>query len=608
MKKKLTDGAICFAIFVLFCFALSPYLTNGYWGDDALNSSMAGNSARTGRSVWSFAWFINGCWMRDSGRFFPLSWLIGYHSHYLLQPVEHYRFYQCSLVFAHMWLFARLLFELSGSKRLAYCVAFALPVFFQIREYHDPIGSYGGLLQLIGLYVTGSVLMLVLHCRTNRYWQLVLSSLLYTAGLLSYELSFLALPLLWFALPIRAGIRRRFVVLLPALAITCGYFALVSWVRHHSSTVYAGITPSFDWTKWSVTFGRQLFAAVPFSYWTATWHKKLELGELLLKTGKSWTSWLVFGGTWWLLHRLFVKDNLSLTSGFRIGRMRQLLGIGLVLFIGPAALIALSRRYQDQVTWGVGYLPVYISYFGLATLVALALFWLIRHAAVISPGRIRHGLRWLIFGISALIAVNRTLNIAVAEPMNNDLKYNRDLIEAAAHSGLFDAMSNGDRLILVHAPHWVTEDFLFQHTERSVVLVALHSDTQSASTEITKPHSTYLLDYTVFDSTDRGWVMLAKVRPEHSNLAELATLRCKFPISGYSIFVRSPQEYPVLKMDHIPLQPVAPSNDNLLRRIYRLSRPRRYFAIRRNIAAGLTPCPSSAGELEIAYPLEAPEK
>jgi hypothetical protein len=93
MKKWATYVGVGIGVLVLFCLTLSPYLTNGFWGDDCLNSSMAGLTARTGQSVWDFAWYINGKWMREAGRFLPLSWLVAYYS----LPPSHFRTGVCHL-------------------------------------------------------------------------------------------------------------------------------------------------------------------------------------------------------------------------------------------------------------------------------------------------------------------------------------------------------------------------------------------------------------------------------------------------------------------------------------------------------------------------------
>jgi hypothetical protein len=159
MKKLLTYGGACSAVVVLLYLTLSPYLTNGFWGDDSINSSIAGVSAQTGQSIWNIAKTIGLQWMKNEGRFFPLGWIIGYHSYYFFQDVEYFRLYQTTLALLHMGLFAWLVFEIAGNWRFACFAALISPLFFQIRQYHDPIGAYGGLCQYMGSIFAGSGLL-----------------------------------------------------------------------------------------------------------------------------------------------------------------------------------------------------------------------------------------------------------------------------------------------------------------------------------------------------------------------------------------------------------------------------------------------------------------
>jgi hypothetical protein len=579
---------------------LSPYLTNGFWGDDSINSSIAGVSAQTGQSICNIAKTISLQWVKNEGRFSPLGWIIGYHSYYFFQDVEHFRLYQTTLTVLQMGLFAWLVFELAGNLRFACFATLIAPLFFQVRQYHDPIGAYGGLCQYMGSIFAGSGLLVSKYSRSHRAWQLALACLIYVAGLLMYELTLVALPLLWFVLPPKASVKRKLSVLWPFLLLTSLYLVTTLWLRHAAGGGhYPGTTASLDWNKWLVTFGRQLFAAVPFSYWTAIWHNQLDVETIARRTFGSWSGWFVFGGNLVLFRVLLPTRAAFYPEGFRLRGGTQLFAVGLVLLVCPAAMIAVAKKYQDQLVWGVGYLPVYISYFGLALLAALGLYWLYAHVTIL-PNRYRRTLL-VSFAIvtSVLVAGNRTINDAVADRMNIEFKNPRDLVEAAAQAGVFAEMADGDVLLSSQLPNWLNDYFLMQHTKRALKLIDRHAIKHEALKSLltTHPNRVFLLHYHNFDQSDRGWLMLTRLKSQDLSVSNLKRLNCKLPALDYLVFVKSDREHPAVQQGAVKLATVD-IEGNLLRRVYAASRARRYFALGKTVGDGLTPCPNDAGELE----------
>jgi hypothetical protein len=54
-------------------------------------------------------------------------------------------------------------------------------------------------------------------------------------------------------------------------------------------------------------------------------------------------------------------------------KARETLPYGLALWIVPALPIALSAKYQQQLHFGLGYLPVFLEYFGAGIVLATVL-------------------------------------------------------------------------------------------------------------------------------------------------------------------------------------------------------------------------------------------
>ena len=66
--------------------------------------------------------------------------------------------------------------------------------------------------------------------------------------------------------------------------------------------------------------------------------------------------------------------------------LRRLLWLGLGLWLLPAPLVALSVKYQRELHWGIGYLPVLIEAFGVALLLTVTVAALLRAARPAARG------------------------------------------------------------------------------------------------------------------------------------------------------------------------------------------------------------------------------
>ena len=121
--------------------------------------------------------------------------------------------------------------------------------------------------------------------------------------------------------------------------------------------------------------------------------------------------------------------------------------VGISLWIVPGIIISFSPKYQKEILPGLGYLPVYISYFG-AALVALAFsFYLFRRY------KDNHRILTLLFIIFSLACsiigiINYSTNNTVVEISDVRLYYPRELITNGISNGLFSDIPKGSRLLI----------------------------------------------------------------------------------------------------------------------------------------------------------------
>ncbi|MGN0667246.1 MAG: hypothetical protein ACI4KF_12065 [Huintestinicola sp.] len=120
--------------------------------------------------------------------------------------------------------------------------------------------------------------------------------------------------------------------------------------------------------------------------------------------------------------------------------------LGLCIAVFPAALISLSTKYQAEVTLGFGYLPTYISSFGIA--MCGAIIWVKCAKKIMASSET---LAVIFSAISGIIIVFFTiLNIFLGRMTVNAVNYwhnERTLLCDASDLGLFDTVSSDDLLV-----------------------------------------------------------------------------------------------------------------------------------------------------------------
>src|SRR4051794_17023212 len=128
--------------------ALLPYLDSGFYSDDIFNSTLRGHLRISGMSLWQCIAHEHHVWLVSNGRFFPVGIAIISVLWDVAKSRLAYRCIQVSLVALNLIVCARLLKRVSGSRLIPLVFLAVLPAFFQVRAWHDPMTSFGGLLQL----------------------------------------------------------------------------------------------------------------------------------------------------------------------------------------------------------------------------------------------------------------------------------------------------------------------------------------------------------------------------------------------------------------------------------------------------------------------------
>ena len=477
-------------------------LQSGFTGDDAVNSVTFGKSGlRETGSTLGEAILHTQMGSFALGRIFPLSAPTVFVPLYLADGnVRAFKVYIMAMVLLNVALFGYFVRRFSRSATIGFMAMLWLPLLIQFRAnvFHDPVLGFGGHLQAVTTMILVSLIALLGYLNGGKRWQLVASVAAYGVAVLTYEV---ALPLgllhlltiwlypqprpfpkaarAWLPFGALAGLITMVVVTLRLLNRT----ALVGTMEQYVGTLAAGADPSagaytmnFSILPMLTLLAKQMVGATPLSYLVT--YRSLDFQELreYASTGLSiapLASYVVIFG---FLAAIGLIGRHALLEGPRTlttANLPRVFAVGAVLLLLPNVMIALSPRYQLEVEWGLAYLPVYMSYFGsallLAGLVRLLYVTLGRHhapAAVVTAFSVV-----LALAFAGLGQTNHSANLDDVMQTNVNYLYPRELMVSAAHKGLFSEMPPDAELLRGNPSAWENSTFYSVLAGREIAFV-----------------------------------------------------------------------------------------------------------------------------------------
>ena len=369
---------------------------------------------------------------------------------YLIPDAFAYKLLLMLLTLLSGYLFYRFLRLWGMDDRPALTALLIVPLCFQLRLYHDPLNSYYGLMQVMFCELTGSLILFIRRMREGKKSSLVFSLILFTMGLMSYEMFF---PLtVLFLIPAldqekkpAAALRRVLPYILTAVILFGPSMLLRTNITEE--TAYSGTTFGLDIPAILRTLGCQLGAAFPLSYRiagndAALFGKMIPWNSIFNTSVSSFISsirWQDLIGCAVLL----VLINGHIREERKFSGYRAL--FGLLLWVLPALVISLSRKYQEELLPGKAYIPVFFSYFGAALLISecAALF-----GRAVSPKAIR---LFLSGAGCALFLLGMQDDRRINDMLNQIFFYPRRAGEAALQAGILGETGD-DSLVISGRP------------------------------------------------------------------------------------------------------------------------------------------------------------
>lgn len=445
------------ASLALVTLVLWAQLRSGYYSDDNVSSTIRGAARAHGLGLGGMLVELTYDLFKAQGRFFPGS-IAGMSLLYFFDRAG-YKASILALTLVDVAVFLWFVNELTRSKLVVGLVAGCVPAFFQTRLGSDPVLCFSGVLQLLVLLTLVSLGLWVRYLERGGRGRLALSLVAFGGALLTYEISyaFFLLPIALALTTDKPWAERRGDLWTSGLYVVSVVAAIGMLLvfRRAAGMPWQGInpayTPSLDAHASLLTFMRQNSAVVPLSY---TLMGALRPTEVFpLDAALTW-----FRARAGLEHLVITSGVTALMVAVvrqrREGAVRllPLALVGGLLWVLPSAVIALSTKYRAEnwVSWGNGYLPVYVSIFGGMSLLGCALAWLFSAVAPLArPGALRlvtaAGLGIVLGAVSSLTATNTDL---VVSSLNRSFRDPRDVAEAAMAAGIFEGVPEGAFLLL----------------------------------------------------------------------------------------------------------------------------------------------------------------
>ena len=463
---------LCFGLLCIGLLAiLLPYLSNGFWFDDALNSQLSHRLTRFQETLWSFSWRVFSHWLTRHGRMMGC-FLVSYPLWYATTSLPAAKCLNIFLFLIGMFLFAVTMVLLGLSRRAAalWCVLTAAS--FQIHGNGlDPLAGFLFHYSLLSCQLGISCVLLALWYTRNTPIYLLVSLAVWLLFMTCYEINIVYLAIAYTCAFAKARWQKPVLLITGAMV---AYFAIYGYFRLHATgPSYSGSTFVLDshsaWAYFKQLSASPLFFTYIFQ--THTLRDPESLFMLALKTPAAWAAYAA------VLNACLLCLPLKMPP-------RIVLCVAASMLFVPPALIAVSDRYRAEIAIGAGALPVYYQYFGMA-LFEVCLIGLV--------ARLPLGRPIIAVVIAAIAGLTVTMNYQMVAAIDVAWRVPRDALMRASAEGIFEPLGDYDTVKVVNAPHYINGDLIFAASGKRVYVPG--EDYSFVTPPRNKPERTYTLTY-----------------------------------------------------------------------------------------------------------------
>lgn len=439
--RRSTLSLIISCILVAICFV--PILRSSLYSDDISNFQLPNSyHDKSGLSIIEDYKYELGR-NKGSGRFTPVTILLQSTIFVAFDTVQAYKQYQYIMAVLAAIAFLLYLQTIGLGLNAAVWAVFLIATVQFRALYHDPSLSLHGMYPSIAIQMFLCLGLYALYIKQQRWWQYILALMLYISAHLSSEVGLTTAALLPVtAWVIRAPFMRFLKTYWPFLLVTISYLVYVAWLRQHMSPeAYSGLKANPDPAKMFDVFIKQVYGALPLS----TLHRQKSIPSIIwhqLRQGPVFFSLILALAA--SVAAFFTNYKRSKPFNFR------LVFLALAIIIVPAVLLTPSIKYQQELKYGMAYLPVFIQFFGVALLLTYLFQWLNGKAEW--PARVMASLLFIAALCSTIMVLG--FNSAVIAKASYERGKPAEFSLTSLKDGILSPCPEGSTILITHDYIW----------------------------------------------------------------------------------------------------------------------------------------------------------
>ncbi|MGD0052575.1 MAG: hypothetical protein ABSD03_12300 [Vulcanimicrobiaceae bacterium] len=436
--------AFPFVIALLGFIVIAPALQTGWYADDAFYWALPGTLAARHESLLAAIEHAIVLWLVGNARFYPGLVVEKYLVFATFTNLLAYKAFLIATTLVTLELFRRCVARYT-SLATGNLAALAACAILQERAYHDAILAYNAMPQFVAIAMLLSLLAFADVLDRGRLGARALALGCFVLAAITYEEVY-AFGLLYLALAKARG--RTWVAALRASSPFLGIsvlLILLAAALHVAFPVHSLYALSFAPLPVLRTGLEQIAAAFPLVYWAADPNGifgRVNLEDFLRNAPLDPLVGATFAVAAWLA--------LRQVAGERI-RLAPLCTIGALIVVLPAFPVALLAKYQDELRPGLGYLPVFVEYFGVALLIVAGMLALRRLRAR------RTATLVCALAVGLVAAMTQATNVHVARALAPERDAQLALQQALQH-GLLRGIPDGATVTFQPPVGWIADD------------------------------------------------------------------------------------------------------------------------------------------------------
>lgn len=364
-----------------------------------------------------------------SGRFYGL-----YATHFIIYYFFHDRLsyfivkslFNLIAVVSFAWLLKLITKDSNNSKAFI----FLMPIFFMISIGIDPLSTQGLATQYSAISIALASGFYILWCENKSKKYFFLAWIFFIWSFFHYEIGICIVPI-FIILAVRyrvkslenkglvINIKEYFLLSIKVCFKELGFFLIpfLIWVliniqlQNSVDIMYGGIIPNFNFKNFILSWLVQITQSLPFGMLNFNGYLYWGLPE----TRDIFFASFLFILSYFVFLKLIPKINLK-------NNYRDVILIGLSLFLVPSAIISLSDKYQNWAileTFPQAFLQIFLQFLGLGLLITSYVSYILENSRIyVSKVRQKIIIHFLAIIFSASIALINIFNYNIVPKKN----------------------------------------------------------------------------------------------------------------------------------------------------------------------------------------------